>query len=205
VLSEVGIDAFLAHEDLEVSAEWRDRILEELRGCHLFVVLLSANFVASRWGAQEVGFIVSRPEVVIAPLSVDGTTSFGFISHLQSRRIPAGGITRELLVIPLARKSPRHILPGLINLAIGAGSFRGAEALMAPLVPFFGSMTSTEAQALAEGAISNNQVWSAGRCRAEYLPAFIKAQAHQISPKALRALEYQVENDEPYYEEAPEA
>ena len=35
VLAEVGIAAFLAHEDLAVSEEWRERIIEELRTCDL--------------------------------------------------------------------------------------------------------------------------------------------------------------------------
>ena len=48
-LAEVCIVSFLAHEDLNVSDEWRERILEELRQCDLFVPLLSANFLASKW------------------------------------------------------------------------------------------------------------------------------------------------------------
>ena len=53
VLGEVGIDAFLAHEDLETSDEWQRRILDELRRCDLFVPLLSRNFLASRWAAAR--------------------------------------------------------------------------------------------------------------------------------------------------------
>ena len=45
VLGEVGIDAFLAHEDLETSEEWRDRILSELCRCDLFVPLLGASAI----------------------------------------------------------------------------------------------------------------------------------------------------------------
>ena len=47
-------------------------------------------------GPQEVGFIISRPEVVIVPLSIDGTTPPGFMSKLQSGRISPEGITVEL-------------------------------------------------------------------------------------------------------------
>ncbi len=97
VLAEIGISAFLAHDDLHVSEEWRARIIEELQRCDLFVPLLSANFLASKWAPQEVGFIISRPEVAIAPISLDGTTPFGFIAHVQSRKITKDGITRELL------------------------------------------------------------------------------------------------------------
>src|SRR5437588_631104 len=71
VLAEVGVDAFRAHEDLGVSDDWRGRILAERRGCAMFVPLLSMNFMGSRWAPQEVGFIISRPDVLIVPLSID--------------------------------------------------------------------------------------------------------------------------------------
>jgi len=87
ILAKVGIEAFLAHDDLQVSEEWRKRIIEELERCDFFVPLLSKDFLASKWALQEVGFIISRPNVVIAPISLDGTSPFGFVSHVQSRRI----------------------------------------------------------------------------------------------------------------------
>lgn len=198
VLAEVGIDAFLAHEDLVTSEEWKQRILDELRHCDLFVPILSKSFLNSLWAPQEAGFIASRPEVVIAPLSIDGTTPFGFFGHLQSGRVLSDGVTREVLVEPLARKFPRKILPGLIKIAADAGSFRSAEAKLGSLVPFFQLFTKEEAEALAEGAVANGQIWSAGRCRGEYLPEFISVQKHNIAPDTLRALEYQVEHDEWY-------
>lgn len=198
VLADVGIDAFLAHDDLEVSEEWRARILEELRSCGLFVPLLSANFMASKWAPQEAGFIVSRPEVVIAPLSIDGTVPFGFIGHVQCSKIPPTGITRELLVVPLARRQPRQILPRLIQIAVDAGSFRGAEAKMLPLVPFFDELAPAEAQSLAEGSVENGQIWDASLCRTEYLPKLIRAQEGNIHPKTLRALKYQIEHARRY-------
>jgi hypothetical protein len=195
VLAEVGIEAFLAHEDLEISAEWRTRIIEELARCDLFVPLLSSNFLASKWAPQEVGYIISRPNVVIVPISIDGTIPFGFMSHVQSRPISSDGVTRELLVEPLVKRFPRKIVPGLIRTVGEAPNFRGAEARMRPLVPLFGLFTADEAQALAEAAVGNGQVWSAHRCRTEYLPEFIRLQGHNIAPDTLHALHYQIEHD----------
>lgn len=194
VLADVGIDAFLAHDDIEVSEEWRARILDELRSCGLFVPLLSAQFMTSKWAPQEAGFIVSRPEVVIAPLSIDGTVPFGFIGHVQASRIPPTGITRELLVLPLARRQPREILPRLIQVAVGARSFRDAEAKMRPLVPFFGDLSPAEAQSLAEGSVENGQIWDASLCQTEYLPQLIRSQQDSIHPRTLRALQYQIDH-----------
>jgi len=198
VLAEVGIDAFLAHDDLEVSEEWRARILEELGRCDLFVPLLSTNFLASKWAPQETGFIMSRPEVIIAPLSIDGTVPFGVIGHVQSSRIPEGGITRDLLVVPLVRRHPREFLPRLIDVAVHAFSFRDAEAKMRPLVPFFAELTPSEAQALAKGSVANNQIWDAALCRSEYLPEFVRSQGANLHPDTLRALQYQIEHARKY-------
>ena len=176
VLEEVGVTAFLAHEDLKVSEEWKDRIIEELKNCDLFIPLLSEDFRRSKWAPQEAGFMASRQEVRIAPLSIDGTIPFGFMEHVQSGRIREGGVTRELLVVPLARKEPRAFLPALIKMAVDARSFRSAERMMRPLVPLFPLFTAQEAQTLAEGAVGNGQVWSAFECRTEHLPEFIRVQ-----------------------------
>jgi hypothetical protein len=198
VLADVGIEAFLAHDDLHVSDEWRKRIIEELKRCDLFVPLVSKKFLASKWAPQEVGFIISRPEVVIAPISLDCTTPFGFISHVQSRKINKDGITLELLVDPLAGCMPRKILPGLIRIASNAGNFRFAEARMAPLVPYFRKLRPEEAQALAEASVQNGQIWSANLCRNEYLPELVRLQAKNIAPKTLRALKFQIANNSWY-------
>lgn len=198
VLEEVGVESFLAHDDLHVSDEWRERIIEELNRCDIFVPLLSANFLESKWAPQEVGFIISRPEVAIAPISLDGTTPFGFISHVQSRKITKDGITRALLIEPLAKKIPRKIVPGLIKIAADAHTFRSAETRMAPLVPLFEHFSPEEAQFLAEESVKNNQIWSASLCRNEYLPALLDAHKANIDAKTRRALRHQITHDEWY-------
>ena len=194
MLGEVGIDAFLAHEDLEMSEEWQQRILEELRHCDLFVPLLSENFLKSPWAPQEAGFIASRPpdEVVIAPLSIDGTIPFGFFGHVQSGRIEVDGITRELLVEPLMKRFPRKLFPSRIRIAGDASSFRSAEDKMRPLVPLFPHFTTEEAQALAEAAVKNDQIWNARLCRNEYLPEFIRVQGRNLKPETLHALQHKI-------------
>lgn len=193
VLHRAGIDAFVAHDDLRTSEKWQRRIRDELRRCQLFVPLLSKSFMRSRWTLQEVGFIAARPRVKIAPLSLDETVPFGFLSHLQSGRIARDGVTPKLLVEPLARHFPRTIIPYLIRVAGEAGSYRSAESEMHPLLPLFGLLTRAEAQALAEAAIRNSQIWAARRCRNEYLPEFIRVQGSNLADETLRALRYQVE------------
>ncbi len=192
VLSDAGMEAFVAHDDIEVSEEGQLRIREELSRCHLFVPLLSKNFLESQWTLQEVGFIASRSDVKIAPLSIDGELPFGFISHYQSGRIRSDGITCKLLVEPLAMHFPREIQRYLIRRVGNAHSFRDADSKMSSLVPLFDLLTNAGAQDLAKAAAGNGQVWDARRCRDDHLPAFIQIHRGNIKGKTLRALEHQI-------------
>ena len=54
---------------------------------------------------------------------------------------------------------------------------------MRPLVPLFRHFTAEEAQALAEAAVKNDQIWNARQCRNEYLPEFIRVQGRNSSPR----------------------
>lgn len=195
MLEAHDIRCFLAHEDLEVSDEWKIRILDELKSCDVLVVLLSRAFRESAWGPQEVGVIVGRGNVPIIPLSIDGTIPFGFMSHVQSKLIPNSVVTEDLLIPPIARNLPHLLIPGMINRVAAARSFRGAEAVMKPLVPLFPMLNQEELDALVDASIENGQVWSAGDCRTDYLPKLIAQHKTRIKPEALRVLEYQVEHD----------
>jgi hypothetical protein len=193
-----GMDCFLAHEDLEISDEWKLRILDELRVCHVLVVLLSKSFRESQWGPQEVGVVVGRGSVPIIPLSIDGTIPFGFISHIQSKLIPSTGPTEELVIAPIRRNLPHLVLPGMIQDVAKAGNFRWAEVVMKRLVPLFPALNQDELDALVAASIDNGQVWSAADCRVDYLPKLIAMHRSRIRPEQLRALEYQVEHDRWY-------
>ena len=192
LLRKFGIDGFLAHDDLAVSEEWRARILDELLRCEVFVALLSNSFRASDWCAQEVGVVIGRDNVAIVPLSLDGTTPFGFLSQLQAKRVPESGITEALLIEPIARKHPHKIIPGMIGRVRIAGGFRIAEAAMASIIPFFPVLNDEELQSLVQASIANYEVWAASRCAGEYLPQLIEMHRARISAELLRALEYQI-------------
>lgn len=184
-LEDFGIKGFLAHEDLQVSEEWRDAIIEKLGTARIFIALLSADFKASEWCAQEVGFAVARPEVLIIPLSLDGTVPFGFISKLQSKRVRAAGDIPILLRDVLLKKCPRIAIPAWIKQIEEAGSYRGAEAVVAPLVSHFAAFTEDEVRGFLTAALGNSQVWDAALCKTEYLPAFAR-QHWSVIPKKVR-------------------
>ena len=194
-LAEYGIKSFLAHDDVRVSEEWKDRILEELNRCDVFVPLLSEDFCRSDWTDQETGIVFRRTDVVIIPLSIDGTMPYGFISHVQGKKIPRDGEWDAVLKEPLLKRFPRILIPHLIHRVENAYSFRNAEAVVKPLVDVFSSFTRKEANQFALAAVKNNQVWSASLCSRQYIPAFIKLHRHNIREATLRALRYQIKQN----------
>ncbi|MGD0207645.1 MAG: toll/interleukin-1 receptor domain-containing protein [Verrucomicrobiota bacterium] len=185
-LLSVGFQGFLAHEDLQLSEEWKASIIDELNKADVFVAILSNEFKQSEYCSQEVGFIVSRKKVLIIPLSIDGTIPYGFISHLQGVRVSNEDKISQVIPAVLLRKRPRIAIPAWIKEVEAAVSFRHAEAIVEPLVAHFSKFTDEEAVAFTKAALGNRQVWDASLCQTEYLPAFKKSNWKHL-PKSLRA------------------
>ncbi len=55
-----GIDAFVAHTDIDPSAAWRATIRSRLASCHFMVAILHDRFHLSQWCDQEVGWAMGR-------------------------------------------------------------------------------------------------------------------------------------------------
>lgn len=199
VLDEHDIESFLAHDDISVSQEWRQRIIEEVQSCNIFVPLLSADFQKSEWAPQEIGLAFARGNVLFIPLSIDGTVPFGFISHIQGKLLPKSGGVRDLVIEPILERFPHEIIPRLIKRLAGARSFRGAEALMSPLVPHFATFNEDEIDAFATASIENGQIWDAAQCATEFLPEFLRTHRDTMASDKLAALEYQVSNHSWYH------
>jgi TIR domain len=81
-LADKGIDAFVAHDQIEPTQQWQDRLETALRTCDALVAIVSPDFSASRWCDQEVGYCMARG-VLIVPLSL-GADPHGFIGKYQS-------------------------------------------------------------------------------------------------------------------------
>lgn len=84
---EKKIESFLAHEDIEVSQEWREVILKELSKSTIFIALLDQSFKDSNWCSQELGIAVHR-KIKIVPLIIgEATVPYGFANIFQGKRI----------------------------------------------------------------------------------------------------------------------
>jgi hypothetical protein len=123
----------------------------------------------------------------VVPLSLDGTMPYGFIEHLQGTRVDGGNLDAVLEEV-LYRKRPRQMIPAQIERVRSAGSFRGSEAVVLPLVPHFAQFTDQEVDDFARAVAGNSEVWDAGLCASKYIPEFVKVNGLRISQEAVREL-----------------
>ena len=64
-LTELGVASFVAHEDIEPTAEWQTEIERALFSMDILIALLTEGFNESNWTDQEVGFALGRHVPVI--------------------------------------------------------------------------------------------------------------------------------------------
>lgn len=197
-LAQTGIDSFLAHEDLRVSQEWKAMILEQLNLCDIFVAVLSTSFKKSKWCSQELGAVIQRGSVLIIPISLDNTAPYGFVADLQAYHVQNDELPIQVMQDAVATRWPEIVIDKLIAALDRAYSFRAAEELMAPLQRYFSQMTRRQANALAEKAIQNGQIWNAHLCHSIYLPEFLRLNKRRLEGETRRALQYQVEHQSWY-------
>ena len=81
-LEKVGLFCFLAHEEIEVSSEWRPEDKSHLQSCDLFLPLIAPNFSSSAWANQETGYSIASGKTVI-PLIFDGVAMKGLVEEKQ--------------------------------------------------------------------------------------------------------------------------
>ena len=77
--------AFIAHEDIEASKEWRDEVEAGLETMEVLVAVVEPGFKESDWCAQEVGYALGR-KIDIIPLRA-GLDPFGFFGKYQGIQI----------------------------------------------------------------------------------------------------------------------
>jgi hypothetical protein len=83
-LKNKDIDVFLAHEDIEVSKEWRREILKHLKMDRILIALLTPEYEKSVWTNQEAGYVLGKEGKNI-PLIVGNVDikRFGFLESFQ--------------------------------------------------------------------------------------------------------------------------
>lgn len=80
-LNEYGICAFVAHDDIEVTKEWRDELWKALFSMDAMAAILDPSFGKSEWTDQEVGIALGRGKLVLPILY--GRAPYGLLGKYQ--------------------------------------------------------------------------------------------------------------------------
>ena len=84
------IEVFVAHDDLQPTQNFNEDIIDKLKKCGLFILLVSKNIVDSNYVQQEIGMgrILNKR---ILPICLDDTIPEGFIRQIQGIKKPKLG------------------------------------------------------------------------------------------------------------------
>lgn len=189
-LVDAGVKCFLAHENVVISEEWRLRLLAELGSCDVFVCILSAAYVQSAWCVQECGIVAMRSEVVVVPLSLDGTQPPGFLANLQFAAIQPRAINL-LAILPAFLQSSTGSSRG-IDLAIAAlasaSSHVEANRASALLVPMVSSLTREQARGVVSSIFKNAWAQHAKTCLECLLPSVLAQCKGELGSRMVAAV-----------------
>lgn len=179
LLATLGIQAFMAHEHIEVSMQWRDEILRQIGLADLFVPILSQHYYQSIWCKQESGIAAFR-RITLIPLSIDGSIPQGAISHIQSTRIDPNAPTYANIFPGLALNHVAFLISAIIQMIAQSHSYRNAESNFDLIAPYLNRATDAQIVELLTVSFRNSQVYDAAKCARVYLPPLLESHGHLI-------------------------
>lgn len=129
-LAARGVSAFVAHKDIEPSAEWQVQIELALASCDGLIALLHDGFDKSKWTDQEVGYVMGRGAFVFS-VSL-GQVPYGFIGRFQAvpgASRPIVEVADEILrVLKTNKQSAPAIAKALASHFADSDSYQAAKA-----------------------------------------------------------------------------
>ena len=194
-----GIDAFLAHETIEIAAVSKTRIEQELSAADAMIVLLSNNCLKSKWTGHEVGYFYAKTNHsgLIIPISLDETVSYGIFEHLQSQRIPLGDkpVPMNLWLKPLVDAKPDQLVPEIIGKLEASDNARRSETYMDILSDHYKGMSSTLLGELVAAIIKNPCVHNAYGCHDTYIPKLVSVNRKRLPQTLINTLQERLDSD----------
>lgn len=185
-LEEYGLDVFLAHEDIQPSAEWVKRILAELETCHAFLPILTEDFYKSKWTDQETGIAFAKKRVII-PLKTK-FNPYGFISQFQALKIKKKNIKHTCLEIVKAialRPKVGILMKNAIIKKFGESDSYEEAAENTELLISFKRYTKVQVTKIVKYAIANNQIYCSYKVKGR-LKNFIRQNKNDLDPELLK-------------------
>ena len=99
ILEKLNFTAFVAHEDIPATAEWRDKLIAELKGSGIFLALRTPNYAGRQFAEQECGFALALEKRILSLCVDTKTSSMGFCAAFQGKPFKSkyGKIPIELI------------------------------------------------------------------------------------------------------------
>jgi hypothetical protein len=178
-LARYGVDAFVAHDDIEPSREWQGVIEAALSDCDAMVVFQHPGFNASRWCDQEVGWAMGRRRPLI-PLFF-GEQPYGFMGKYQSQNCDPDkpNVIADTIAEWLAKNQSLH---ARLSTSFADGFARTTSwnftRSIAPLMEKIQAYSDDDLNAIEAAAKSNEDVsrcdiW--GTAGPDWVASFVKA------------------------------
>jgi len=154
-----GVDAFVAHEDIEPSLEWQHEIELGLRSMHALAAIITPEFHGSRWTDQEVGWALGRG-ILVVPVRA-GADPYGLMGKFQGvpGMLDKPGVLADAIVKTLLGNSQTHseMRRALINTFANATSLETVK-IACPLVVSAADITDEEREVLWRACAENPYV-----------------------------------------------
>lgn len=151
-LAHWGICAFIAHEDIEASREWRDEVEAGLETMEILAAVVEPGFKESDWCSQEVGYALGR-KIDIIPLQA-GLDPFGFFGKYQG--IPIKGKIPDTVANEIAKlllKKPKHREKLLKNIGKAFSALESPKKIhLVTLLDDWSAVTDDQLKGVVEGA-----------------------------------------------------
>lgn len=158
-LESFGIDAFVAHEDIQVSIQWRDAIVQSLKTMHCLLAYITDNFSENDWCCQEVGFACVSGSRII-PLRVQNKNPGGFLGFYQAANVSklnANEICDEVISKVIENDHDTYI-QSLLYALNEESNFIKTKSILEFLVQKKVRLSNQQIQKLEEIYTSNGQV-----------------------------------------------
>jgi hypothetical protein len=89
-LEKEGLHVFLAHEDIEPTERWRDKIISDLSSSSTFIALRTESYLGRPYTEQECGFALALGKRILTISINTKSKDMGFCSEFQGQFFKSG-------------------------------------------------------------------------------------------------------------------
>jgi hypothetical protein len=156
-LDEIGFRSFIAKEDIKLSQLWENKILKQLDESHIIVAILSKNFKSSNYCDLELGIATHR-DILVIPLYLEPTESYGFFKKYQSRPFEKYREMQEAIIEHYTHQTINHFLNNLTNDLKKYEDYNSCNRLLELMEPYFKDFSDRQVEKLVDAVLINTQL-----------------------------------------------